>query len=98
MVSVHQIPHKESETPHVSVTVVASRTAPPGPASRGRQTHVDVEALLQVLDGQHEGLVPHRVQVLVDHPALVEGLPLQLELHIRVAGPWRKNKQHIISI
>ena len=28
----------------------------------------------------------------------VEGLPLQLELHIRVAGPWRKNKQHIISI
>lgn len=49
-------------------------------------THLDVEPLTEVPDGDGKVLAPHRIQVLEDHFALVDGLPLQFELHVRVAG------------
>lgn len=49
---------------------------------------LDVDGLIDVLDGDGERLVPLRIQVLVDGLASVYLLAPNLEFHVRIARPY----------
>lgn len=49
-------------------------------------TNLDVDFLTYIFHGEGEGLIPCRVEVFINHLALVEGFPIQFEFNIGIAG------------
>lgn len=51
-------------------------------------TNLDVHFLVDVFHREGEGLIPCRVEVFINHLALVERFPIQFEFNVRITCTW----------
>lgn len=50
------------------------------------ENYLDVHFLVQIFQGEGEGLVPRGVEVFINHLTFVEGLTFHFKFHKRITG------------
>lgn len=57
------------------------------------RTNLDVHFLVDVFHREGEGLIPCRIEVFINHLALVERFPIQFEFNVRITCAWNTRNE-----
>lgn len=79
-----------SQTNKINIGIYARFFYVGGLNKKKNDTNLYLHRLERILNRHREALIPHRVEVSVHYPRLVQQSPHGLELHVRVASAWQQ--------